>query len=527
MPRYIPLYQIEQVLGENFPSDLLSEAGVEKLKAALQDEQYQSGLYNFGITQVELSRYLDFLSAQNLLFQRWIESNKTLSDLLVTGVLKEYKDNQGLAEHRLFGDFQAYLSPFLCERLLSFTSLSTDAVLLEVSSFLPLLDDDHRFLIEDQLFTAVRNQLEKINAAHLNWEQEELIMSEVMPLVSDEIIQRLNASSKSSYANKLQYVDTLLKTLYAPGCTPRFANWLIKRLELLELNAEHQERITSFKRDLASGELKVRNAQFVKTKGIKRWIPTTVVLLLAGLVFYIVYFKPFNAPDEVEDIKHSSFTELTEQERREIDSIVQGMNAIVPENEEENDPGFFTGGNSVLALRHAFQNQLMEQIYDDHVLDGRLAYMFTDSCSKSVKFTAYAGCDDLAKNTKGSESILRNESEYDLVLFVADNHVTGKVYTALLKKGDQLTFKLAKGQVLTLVAGEKYNAFNAPSGASSDQLPSQAYTHHFCSRDANFEETINQSYVMNSGSTKGKFVMAGTKNQYLRFIDLSGVTNPY
>lgn len=526
MPRYIPLYQIEKALGDSFPSDLLSDAGVEQLKGAMQLAEHQSALQNFGISGTDLSTYLDSLSAQNLLFQRWIESNKVLADLLVSGVLKEYKDNQGLGEHRLFIAFQSYLSPFLCERLLSFTSLSTDTVLLEVSSFLPLLDGDHRFLIENQLFTAVRRQLEKINAEHLKWEREELIMSEVMPLVSDEIIQRLNASSKSSYANKLQYVDTLLKTLYAPGCTPRFANWLIKRLELLELNAEHQERITSFKRDLATGELKVRNAQFVKTKGAKRWIPTTIVLLLAGLVFYIVYFKPFNKPDEVDDIKRSSFTELTEQERREIDSIVQSMNAIVPENEDESDPGFFTGGNSILALRHAFQNQLMEQIYDDHVLDGRLAYMFTDSCSKSVKFQAYAACDELAKN-KGTESVLRNESEYDLVLFVADAHVTGKVYSALVKKGDQLTFNLAKGQILTLVAGEKYNAFSAPSGASSDQLPSKAYSHHFCSRDANFEESINQSYVMNAGSTKGKFVMAGTKNQYLRFIDLSGVTNPY
>lgn len=527
MANYIGLQTLEKVLGSKFPADLLSEKGVEELSDLLVDPTIQQELVALGYTEIDLREYRELLSPTTLLFQRWIESNTALYNLINSGVLAEYRDAQGLASHRLFSDFKVYVSRYLTNRLLALQPQSNETVLLELSSYLPLLDDDNRYVVEDQLFKTIQKGLEQIEKNCLNWATETVIMAEVMPLVSDEIIERMNASSKASYSNKLFYVDTLLKTLYAPGCTPRFANWLIKRLELLDLNQEHQERITQFKRDLASGELKVRNTTFVKGKGKRRILPALVLLSLSALVFWVVYFKPFNQKDAITDKRQSSFAELTEQERREIDSLVQTMNTGIIPDGEELDPGVFSGG-TVLSLRTAFQNELMEQIYEDHNRDARLSYLFpADSCGKGIKFMPYVGAKAINKNKSGAACVLRNESDYQLVVYVADNKVGGNVYTTDLKKGEIMEFTFAKGQVITVVAGEKFAPFVPPVGATNDQLPSPAYAQHFCERDHNFEETINRSFVMHSQHTKGKFVVAGKKGQYVQFIDLTSVTDPY
>ena len=92
------------------------------------------------------------------------------------------------------------------------------------------------------------------------------------------------------YAIRSYYVNTM----HAPGCTPRFANWMIKRLELLDLNNEHQEKIRQFKQDLAVGKIKVHNVKHARSKGGRRVLPLIVLFALVGVVFWIVYFKPRN-----------------------------------------------------------------------------------------------------------------------------------------------------------------------------------------------------------------------------------------
>ncbi len=527
MANFIRLSVVKQVLGEKFPVDPMSDAGLQELIEALGESEVRNTLIQQGCSESDLKDFSARLSAETLLFQQWIASNKALSDLLSEGILSEYRDNQGISEHRLFKDFQSYVSVYLTDKLLNYTHSTEQKIRLEVCSFLPLLDLDNRFLIEDQLFRELRKKLAKVEVEWETWEDEEMQKGALMPLMSDEVIRELNALSKASYANIMYYVDTLLKTLYAPGTTPRFANWMIKRLELLDLNNEHQEKIRQFKRDLASGTLKVANVRYVKSNNRRLVLPGILILASLGVIFWIVYFKPFSGIDDVDDKNHSSFSVLTEDERREIDSIVKHMsNRAIPE-EDGIDQGFLPGGSGVLSLRKEFVNPLMEQIYEDHARDGRLTYLYpVDSCGKSDKFVPYQGTKALKGNT-GVPATLRNESDYDLLVYVADNKKTGKVFIAYVKKGEMLSFNMQKGQIITCAAGHVFKRFEIPTGASAEQLPSPGYSHHFCDRDQNFEESINRSYVMNKDAGKLKFVVAGKSSQYVQFIDLTHCTELY
>jgi hypothetical protein len=400
--------------------------------------------------------------------------------------------------------------------------------LLTLSSYLPLLDEDHCAVVEDSFFVSIRRRLEHFNDSVLSIRTEQELLAVVQELTSDDIIEQLNSLSKASYVHKINYVDTLLKTVYAPGCSPRLANWLIKRMELLDLNTEHQDKIRSLKRDLAEGKLKVHNTTYIPVNRAKRIITGGIFIALAALVFFIWYFKPFSDPI-LPDVKDpSSFTAFTVEERKEIDSIIQEINQGAFIQEEEGDPGVFYGGGTVLTLRKAFQNTLLEKIYEDLSADAHLNYLYpSDSCEKGSGYSPYVGTRPLKDLNSGKRSTLRNESDYDAIIYIAENQGSGKVYAARIKSGETLRFSFPKNAVFFFAIGKRYTRYMAPAGAAADQLPSVSYTHHFCEMDANFEESINSAYRPVKSSEEGKFVLVGKTGQQVRFIDVTHITEAY
>jgi len=530
MLRYLPLSDLARFGGAAFPKEVLTENGAFEVRKLLQVEEIRSQLQNLGYTAEDLRFYEERVSPESLLFQQWIESNQALLAFLTEGKVENYEDKQGIASHRLLQHFKQFISPYLSEKLLNFPQNSSENILLQLSSYLPLLDEDHCAVVEDAFFAGTRRRLLALQEMTLTISSEQELLVLVQPLCSDAIILQLNSLSKASYVHKMNYVDTLLNTIHAPGCTPRFANWLIKRLELLELNAEHQDKIRSLKRDLAEGKIKVYNTTHLKGNKSGKIIGGAVLLLVGAAVFSIWYFKPFS--DQVEDPNingPSSFAEFSEQERREIDSIIQEMNqhGVLTEGDEA-DPGVFYGGSTVLTLRKAFQNALMEQIYDDLSADARLNYIFpTDSCSEKSGYNSYKGVLPLSLLKGGKKCSLRNESDYEAVIYVAENRSNGKVFAGKIKSGETLSFPLRKGDVFTLVIGKNYTRFTPPKGATSEQLPSAAYTHHFCETDANFEESINTSFKLSEFTKAGKFVLVGKTGNEVRFIDVTHISELY
>ena len=172
----------------------------------------------------------------------------------------------------------------------------------------------------------------------------------------------------------------------------------------------------------------------------------------------------------------------------------------------------------------------MESIYEDLMIDVELKEsQASPDCpdSKNTVFKTPPDVQTLDKMTGVHSTIVRNESEYDIILYVAEDTKNGKVYASLIKPNQSIEFKINKFNTMLIVAGNSYQKFDAPQNSNSEQ-PSEAFTHHFCDTDLNYEETINTAYqFLSPRNGKNKFMVMGAKSGYVHLVDVHGVLESY
>ncbi|MFK7787179.1 MAG: hypothetical protein AB8B56_18805, partial [Crocinitomicaceae bacterium] len=356
----------------------------------------------------------------------------------------------------------------------------------------------------------------------------------VKPLCSDEIIASVNYLSRASYASKLGYVDKILDTIHSKACTVRFANWILERMSHIDLNNEHLYKLTDLRKDLKRGNLTVKNHKRGRAPIPMRGIFTVLIItLLVSAVVYLVVYQPFSKVEGNEFSNNTSFKEFTKEERIRMDSLLKEMDNPfdIPDSLDPVMQPVQTGIDIDLILRKEFQNERMEAIYEDLMADVDLKNNYRDSSCSSSKNTVFK-----STNTVKSldfidgfyTSVVRNESDYDVILYVGESGKSGKVYASLIKPNETLEFNLDKYSTLLIVAGNSYQPFTAPAKASEEEYPSKAFTHHFCDTDLNYEETINTSYkLMYPRQGKNKFMVMGAKSGYVHLVDVHGVLEPY
>src|SRR5690606_10597457 len=120
-------------------------------------------------------------------------------------------------------------------------------------------------------------------------------------------------------------------------------------------------------------------------------------------------------------------------------------------------------------------------------------------------------------------AMIRNDSEFDAIIYVAEDTQNGTVFSMFLKKGATKVFEFDKGNTITVIAGNSFQKYNAPLSSGYD-LPSKLYTHHFCETDPNFRESINTSYRLSTDRLKKvKFLLTGNQTGYFHMLDLKNV----
>lgn len=531
MRKFIPLSTFKSLYSNQ--SELLAQAGMDSFRAKLTSEG--TTLANqAGFSTEELVAFMETLNdPSNVVFYSWIEQDNALNACLLGKKLSRFSDNTQHLKHTLARSYQHFLSPVLADRLLK-ADCSSDPQLEIAFSYVQLLDLDHRAVVESQLFRGINERLNTIELLSETSENEQDLVDVLKPLCSDEIIACVNYLSRASYALKLSYIDKILNAIRAGGCTIRLANWLLERLQLVELNQEHAYKITDLWRDLREGRLTVRNHKKGRTPMRWRAVFTTlfVALLLLGTI-YILVVKPFSEVESTEFSNNTSFREFTRAERIQMDSLLREMDHPF-EEVDTLDPmstPIPSGVDLNLTLRKSYKNQLMEAIYEDLMADCELKINLpSDTCytSKSVAYRNYSGVKSLASKSGSHRAVVRNESDYNIILYVAENSSGGSVHGTLIKPNETIEFNIALSNTLTIVAGNQFQAFKAPAGAKSDELPSGKFTHHFCDTDDNYEETINTPYqFLHPRAGKNKFMIMGAKSGYVHLVDVNQVCEEY
>jgi len=525
MQRFIPLNYFKPLYVNH--TDLLSEDGMNEFYKKLTGEEGTELRKKYAITDTEFDYFVKtLLVAENIVFYGWVSYNTALLNMLTEAKLDSYEDSFGHLLHQLAEGYQQFLSPYLAEKLLKYAGNDNPEELVQVFSFVQLLDHNHRAVVESQLFRPISAQLEKlkVDVKQLTTEQE--LVDCVKPLCSDEIIESVNFLSRASYALKLDYVDQLLNSLRSKSCTVRFANWVLKQMEKVELNREHEYKILDLRRELHSGELKVHNLGKGKTP--IRWknvVMTAFLLSMIGFVAYVIAFKPFSDIDTPELSNETSFKQFSKDERKQIDSLLRQIDGNIHSEDLNFDQGApIIGNSSMLTLRVPFENQKMESIYQDLVKDAEIqAQGLADSCEVATSFVRRKGLIDLAKNKGNVAAMIRNDSEFDVIIYVAEENKNGAVASLFLKKGETQIFEFNKGNTLLVVAGNSFQKFKSPS-TSGANLPSKLFTYHFCETDANYRESINTSYRLTTDNLKKvKFLLTGDQSGYFHLLDLKNV----
>ena len=530
MPRFIPI-QLFQDLYQSF-SDLLSEDGIDAFIKTLNTETAQKILEKEKINDVEFAQFVSSVrDPMNVVFFGWVAQNTVLSKFLCDGPVSFFEDDQQHLMHQYADRYKRFLTPYLTEKLLSYTGKQSAAILFQAFSFVKLLDNENRATVENQLFEGIRKTLEKIKNEAKNIEKEQDLIDLIKPACSDEYIGCVNALSRESYYLKLAYVDGILGVIRSRGCTSRFANWILKRMELVLLNNEHKYRITDLRQELREGKLVVKN-QGVGTTPF-RWNNMLLGLFTAivlGGVLYVIYYKPFSEVENTEFVTNASFKKFTIEERRKIDSLIQIMNVNRNLEDQFVDQGLpIFGGNSSLTIRKEFENETMERVYHDLILDAEIQdRRIKDSCLSEIKYKRLPGVEDLTFKKGQIEGMIKNESEYDVVLFVSENKTGGEIHSMLIKMGQTKTFQIDKYNTITAVAGNAYQNYTLPQNANAIEVPSDEYKYHFCQTDYSYKESINTVYkVINGSNGKIKLMLSGKKGGYFNLIDINGSLEAY
>ena len=511
-------------------SQLLTTEGFAAFLSRLKGSEGGRIANEAGINPFDFSRFIESLAnAQLIVFHGWVEQNKDLQNLLEGKEIgRAFEDKKQFLQHRWAKEFRAFVSPYIVERLLkeSTEDLQQVAVLL---SYCALIVEDDKATVEGELFKPIIRSLERVKHTAVIEEEKNLI-AHITPLCADEIIASVNHLSKGSYHLKVAYVDAILEAIRGKGCTVRYANWILKKMGEVELNKAHLIKLNSLRIELQTGKLSVQNHGEGRTPF--RWknsIGLTLIGLIVVFVCYIIYFKPFNDVEEQDFKDNASFRKFTVDDRMTMDSLIDVMNNEDFTEQYEVDPGIALSSGGAIGMQTDYKNTLMKRIQSDFTKDAILKdYYAMDSCESAMPFKAYPGTSDLRSKTGGTDIVMWNNSEYDVILFVSLPETSGKVYSTLIKKQEKLTFKMDQYDVLTTVAGNTYREFEIPDSAEEEEIPSIHFNRHFCNTDANYYESLsNPMQLIVSAQSKAKLLIKGAKTIFFEVLDVDGVMQVY
>lgn len=527
MARWIALSTFKDLYSKE--SDLLSPEGHVAFLQRLQSAEGDALREKAGIDRNDFLQFVASVqTAESIVFHGWVNQSKTLRETLsnqkVTG---KFRDDQNVLSHTFAAGFQRFISPYLGNILLKNIPSEIEP-LTDYFSYCPLLEADTRATVEMQLFKSVRIYLDIVSKAD-TLSNEQALINTVTPLCSDAFIESMNYLSKRSYAMKMEYVDRIMEAIHAPSCTVRFANWILKQMERLELNKEHELKLTELRKDLAAGNLQVKKMEAAKSRVRVRPILVGIIILgIIGAGIYLLVAKPFSKAD-VYHAYDSANADFSDEELNKIDSLTD---VIEQESFMEGrmvDPDIIIQSGSQISLRNPFKTPLMEQIFSDVNMDVTLKEnYYSDSCATEVSFVRYPGVKDLSKRSASKSVEFRNGSDYDIIVYVSDNKTSGNVYSLMVKYGMTASFEMNDGDVLTTVVGQEFVPFVPPVGSFQEEKPSGKFRYHFCSTDQNYFESINTTLKLESTMRSNvKFMVRGSSVAEFQLIDVYGVAEPY
>lgn len=528
---YISIHAIRSLIGfdKDLSEPIVQTEAINYLERLVLDGTVQIGDKKILLT--DLKTFILSLNSKNLIFLGWIEQHILLKEFLLGGFPnKDFEDIYKWEKHALINDFKQFLAPFLQPILLENRKESSIDIQRVIFSFILLLPLDDRMFVEQELFKPIKELILSAKDSIAEVKSEKELILHLQPICNDSMTAIINYLSRASYASKVWYVDQLLWIIQQKGCTVRLANWILKQLEAIELNPEHIEKVTSLKKDLRQGKIKVKNFNYSKREKIpfKSILTFTSLFVLLLLIVWIIWKKPYSQSEEDLFSTATSYEQFSKEERKKLDSLLRDIQKSHSIEDNQIDPNMPIFGNGIsLNLREPLKNKRMEQLYTDLLLDADLHDQgLMDYCAEFSKTEAnkqlYKGVVSASFRNGSIQTFFKNESEYLVYIVVFENFAKGKIFSQLVLKGATIELNLKSDDNLLFIAGNSLGKFIPPAGASN--LPTKDFDHHFCQVDQNYNSSLENIYFLaNPQNGKNKLLFSGDKNGYFSVVDLYGI----
>lgn len=521
MIRYIPLSEITKALN-GAPLDALIE-GKEDVTIGV----IQSLLESYAETDVMNAIELIKTEGANV-FHGWVAQHSSLQNFMENGVIKPLELTPTVRNHQLFPLFKTFVSTYLKEQLLA-VKAKNDEELAALFSYVILLSSDVRDVIEAQLIKPVHQRVQTLLEIALTLREHEL-QNTVGSLLAHPMITCVNSLSKAMYREKVFFVESFLDLIRLGVCTPRLSNWILKQLDLLKLNKEHNDKLLDIRSDLKSGKI-IGLKTVTKKRSVFRPARVIGFLLTLGVVTMLVFYFFKNYERDLDEVNsNSAFKTFTVEERAQLDSIIRILQA--KHNNMRLDIDTTASGQliypSYLAMRRSFDNQLLEQIYEDWNKDGILQDLYASQATKESSGISRRPNEKPLNTKPGTIKVsLVNESTYDLIYYTGKNDPSAPVYSSLIPQDTTILFLLNEGDVFFCVAGRSLQSFEVPQGVATDLLPGFNFKEHFASTDENYLESMNSPYLVKKTPAELRILIRGNKRDYFSVTELDGALESY
>ena len=392
-------------------------------------------------TEHDLSDFLSIQNPQTKVFNSWIEQHTGLRELLLAGQTTIlFDDTFKWREHQSFAAFQSYISPFF--KIISQYKLQADfnEDWKCIFSYLQLMAPDPRTEMEQVLFYQLQKKLDAHFEAIKSTKSVEAFYEEILFLLGDNVFFFLNQLSRNSHGTKVQFTERIISLFQHAFCHAKSANWMLNRLNELDLNEKQKESLAEIRHKLKSGSIRFAFKEKSKTQiSFRLWLLVGVIAaFLAGGV--VLLTMDFSVPPTLIH-EGSALTYFSVKERKEIDSVLRTMN-VQPEIPEDSYSNY--SGVSV-ALRKPYANEIAESIYSELELEMSLQFQQGfDSSNRIAKSEVEKLVIDKTKPLSavkiGDAVEINNVSEYDFILIAWEESDGGAVHTGFLQKKSKINF---------------------------------------------------------------------------------------
>lgn len=445
-------------------------------------------------------------SAEELnVFVSWTAQQPLLVDFLEKGKLEQsYSDSLHLSKHAKYESYKVFITallyPILKEKAKTPTNFKGANNLLRLSVLLTEREQD---LIQDEINLWLEKAREKVTTAIAASRSDQAIYSVLEAELPAEFWTVLNAFNVRHYRVKTSWLELLIGTVSHKHASARLLNFVIARLELLDLRDEHKEEIKDLKKQLQKGKVSFEKTRIPWKKAI---LLTLVVLIVtAGLIgIWFIPAKP--EPLIVQD--QTSFMELTQDERNKIDSLItsvkqeeirriqQGLDSELPEpvaelvtrNTNSNAVfwDYYTGWNALKPVDYAKSFSLSKK--ESRVLPKTMA---------------------IGKSTGATTIGFINDSKLTALVILFDDF-EGTTYTHFVAAGEQLKFSCKEGMQLLVLPGSACSAT-----MNTNHLPFDQINEYF------FRE-LETIYTVNGNVSSMKLVLEDFSTNGTILVDLDG-----